>query len=107
MSFGNSDHAAYSDLKPLDGGRSLYPISTVYQILLFSARFAMMMNDIAVCSSPNEIPRYLCLGMFSCHRCGCTLANPLKGYTRLDAFVEGLLEFQGPTLVAETGEANS
>ena len=30
MSFGNSDRAAYSDLKPLDGGQSLYPMSTVY-----------------------------------------------------------------------------
>ena len=30
MSFGNSDRAAYSDLKPLDGGQSLYPMGTVY-----------------------------------------------------------------------------
>ena len=28
--FGNSDRAAYSDLKPLDGGQSLYPMSTVF-----------------------------------------------------------------------------
>ena len=27
--FGNSDRAAYSDLNPLDGGQSLYPMSTV------------------------------------------------------------------------------
>ena len=32
MSFGNSDRAVYSDLKPLDGGQSLYPMSTVYRI---------------------------------------------------------------------------
>ena len=35
------------------------------------------------------------------------MAHPLKGYTRLDANVEGLLEYQEPTLVAGTGEANS
>ena len=29
MPFENSDRAAYSDLKPLDGGQSLYPMSTV------------------------------------------------------------------------------
>ena len=29
MSFGNSDRAVYSDLNPLDGGQSLYPMSTV------------------------------------------------------------------------------
>ena len=29
MSFGNSDRAAYSDLNPLDGGQSLYPMNTV------------------------------------------------------------------------------
>ena len=33
MSFGNSDRAVYSDLKPLDGGQSLYPMSTVPTIL--------------------------------------------------------------------------
>ena len=30
MFFGNSDRAVYSDLKPLDGGQSLYPMSTVF-----------------------------------------------------------------------------
>ena len=30
MSFGNSDCAVYSDLNPLDGGQSLYPMSAVY-----------------------------------------------------------------------------
>jgi len=30
MSFGNSDRAVYSDLNPLDGGQSLYPMSTVF-----------------------------------------------------------------------------
>ena len=30
MSFGNCDCAVYSDLNPLDGGQSLYPMSTVY-----------------------------------------------------------------------------
>ena len=29
MSFGNRDRAVYSDLNPLDGGQSLYPMSTV------------------------------------------------------------------------------
>ena len=29
MSFGNSDRAGYSDLSPVDGGQSLYPMSTV------------------------------------------------------------------------------
>ena len=29
LSFGNSDRAVYSDLNPLDGGQSLYPMSTV------------------------------------------------------------------------------
>ena len=27
--FENSDHGAYSDLKPVDGGQSLYPMVTV------------------------------------------------------------------------------
>ena len=30
MSLVNSDRAAYRDLNPLDGGQSLYPISTVF-----------------------------------------------------------------------------
>ena len=30
ISFGNSDRAAYSDLKSLDGGKSLYPMNTVF-----------------------------------------------------------------------------
>ena len=29
ISFGNSDRAVYSDLNPVDGGQSLYPMSTV------------------------------------------------------------------------------
>ena len=33
MSFGNSDRAVYSDLKPDDGGQSLYTMSTVYAYL--------------------------------------------------------------------------
>ena len=29
--FENSDRAAYSDLNPVDGGQSLYPMGTVLQ----------------------------------------------------------------------------
>ena len=36
ISFGNSDHAAYSDLNPDDGDQSLYPMSTVYGRSFFS-----------------------------------------------------------------------
>ena len=44
MSFGNSDRAVYSDLKPLDGGQSLYPMSTVIQNYIM---FQMCSLDIA------------------------------------------------------------
>ena len=30
ISFENSDRAAYSDLNPVDGGQSLYPMGTVF-----------------------------------------------------------------------------
>ena len=35
--FENSDRAAYSDLNPVDGGQSLYPMGTVYHIILLAA----------------------------------------------------------------------
>ena len=31
-----SDRAVYSDLKPLDGGQSLYPMSTVLKTLVYN-----------------------------------------------------------------------
>ena len=40
MAYGNSDRAVYSDLNPLDGGQSLYPMSTV----LFLARQSNVLN---------------------------------------------------------------
>ena len=44
MSFGNSDRAVYSDLNPLDGGQSLYPMSTVLEALHFSYPLKSMLE---------------------------------------------------------------
>ena len=43
MSFGNSDRAVFSDLKPLDGGQSLDPMSTV--LGFFATNFLLARMD--------------------------------------------------------------
>ena len=75
MSFGNSDRAVYSDLNPLDGGQSLYPMSTV---IVESIGYSdLKTDDGRYCNTKKNGGRY------SQGRYLCTDGGPSRGLRSL------------------------